>query len=99
MADDLERFIVKMSKVESLLQPTLVAGIRSAALTTVAVIRSETAAAAPGMRLRGVGRRGAKIGVGFDVVGTANPTALIRARGPYHLLERATKPHPVAARR
>lgn len=49
-------------------------------------------------RLSGVGRRGARVGVRFDVRGKTNPTALIRATGPVHLIERDTRPHKIAPR-
>lgn len=47
-------------------------------------------------RLRGVGKKGAKIGVRYDIKGTGNPTALVRATGPFHLIERDTRPHDVS---
>lgn len=50
-------------------------------------------------RLRGVGRKGAKVGVRFDVKGQQNPTALVRATGPLHLLERSTRPHEIRPKR
>lgn len=47
------------------------------------------------MRLTGVGKRGAKLSVYYNVVGYKNPTATIAMRGPVHLVERPTKPHRV----
>lgn len=47
------------------------------------------------LRLSGVGKRGAKIGARYDVLGHSNPTAAIRATGPAHLIERDTKPHRI----
>lgn len=45
-------------------------------------------------RLSGVGSApGAKVGVRYDIKGTQNPTALVRAIGPVHLLEHTSKPH------
>lgn len=75
------------------------AGVRSAALAATTVIRHEVAAVVPSGRLSGVGKSGAKVSVGFDVKGTTNPTALIRARGPLHLVENKTKPHPITPKR
>lgn len=49
-------------------------------------------------RLRGVGKRGAKVGVRYDIKGTGNPTALIRMTGPAQLLERDTRPHEIKPR-
>ena len=50
-------------------------------------------------RLSGVGRNGAKVGVRYDVRGAANPTSLVRATGPFHLIERDTKAHDIPNRR
>lgn len=49
-------------------------------------------------RLSGVGKRGAKLGVGYDIKGTNNPTALLQARGPWQLVERDVQPHIVGAK-
>lgn len=46
-------------------------------------------------RLRGVGKRGAKISVGFRVGGVTNPSSLVRMRGPAHLIEGDTKAHKI----
>jgi hypothetical protein len=50
-------------------------------------------------RMSGVGRSGARIGVGYDVKGLSNPTAIVKARGPLHLLEYGTRPHRIEPRR
>lgn len=49
-------------------------------------------------RLRGVGRSGARVGVRYDVRGVKNPTAIVRATGPFHLIESDTKAHEIAPR-
>lgn len=47
-------------------------------------------------RLSGVGSApGARVGVRYDVKGTRNPTALVRAIGPLHLLENPTRAHVI----
>ncbi len=48
------------------------------------------------MRMSGVGN--AKLGVRFDLKGTRNPTSLIRAVGPWQLIERDTKPRTIFVR-
>lgn len=48
-----------------------------------------------GGRLRGVGRRGARVGSRYDVTGFQNPTALVRMFGPAHLIEGPTRPHQI----
>lgn len=55
--------------------------------------------AASGRRLRNVGKSGAKLGVRYDVKGTSNPTALVRATGPWHLIENPSKPHTITPRK
>lgn len=50
-------------------------------------------------RLSGVGQKGARVGVRYDVKGTKNPTALIRATGPLHLVEHVVKPHEITPKR
>jgi hypothetical protein len=52
--------------------------------------------------LRGTARRGRpgrKIGVGYDIVGSVNPTALVSARGPFPLIERPTRGHFLGAKK
>lgn len=38
---------------------------------------------------------GAKVSVGYDVRGFSNPTALVRWRGPFHLVDNPTRPHTI----
>lgn len=49
-------------------------------------------------RLSGVGRNGVKVGAGFTVSGTRNPTALMAPRGPVWLIDRNTSPHWITSR-
>jgi hypothetical protein len=73
-----------------------------AALAATTVYRASIRKAAPSGRIRNVGRNGAAVGAGYDVVGQVNPVAKIRARGPLQLLEWDTRPHrivPKASRR
>lgn len=44
-------------------------------------------------RLRGVGKKGARIGVRYDIQGETS--AVVKAIGPLHLLERDTKAHVI----
>lgn len=53
----------------------------------------------PGQKMRGVGKSGARWGVGFNIKGEQNPTSLIRFRGPVHLVDRPTAAHTIAPRR
>lgn len=74
-------------------------GVSGAALHVTQGIRGEIKAVTGDGRLSGVGRRGAKVGARYDVKGTLNPTALITATGPLHLIERGTSPHVIRPRR
>lgn len=52
------------------------------------------------LRMSGVGQRGAAVNVRYQAAkSTSNPSAIVRAVGPVHLLERPIKPHPIAPRR
>jgi hypothetical protein len=88
----------KLATYEKLVGVANKDGVAKAALFVTTAIRTQTKQVVPSMRLSGVGRSGAKIGAGFDLIGVANPTALVRARGPFHLIERDTKPHTISPR-
>lgn len=45
--------------------------------------------------LKNVGRRGAKVGVRYDIKGSENPTALVRWYGPVHLVNNPTRRHEI----
>lgn len=67
-----------------------------AALEAKKVLVTEIAKAVPSGRMRNVGSPpGARVGVKYDVKGTKNPTALVRAIGPLHLVENPIKPHMI----
>jgi hypothetical protein len=69
-------------------------GVAKAALLVKTSVQAELGGVT---RLRGVGKRGAKIGVRYDITKTARtPSATVRMVGPAHLLERDTRAHPIA---
>lgn len=76
-------------------------GVAAAAKVTKATIEASRAAAGAGSgRLRGVGKRGAAIGI--RVVVTPSPItaeALVKATGPWPLLENDTPPHVIPKER
>lgn len=75
-------------------------GVQQAALYVTTEIRKNIRIATGGdMWMSGVGRRGARVGAGYDIKGTVNPTAFIKAKGPLHLLERDTSPHVIPRKR
>lgn len=61
-----------------------------AALAVKTVTLAEMRTVAPTLKLSGVGKRGAKIGVSYTVGGS---TAIVRATGPVQLIESDTKAH------
>lgn len=62
------------------------------------LLRTSVEATAPD-HLRGVGRRGAKLSVATKYGGSAEPQALVFARGPWQLIERDTSPHQIPRQR
>jgi hypothetical protein len=94
---DLTRMV---SALPGELQQAQVAGVRKSALLITRSIRDEIRTATGGdSRLSGVGRRGARVGARFDVKGSVNVTALIRATGPMQLIEFDTSPHDIQGRK
>lgn len=92
----LDRFLGKVAKFPANVTLANRVGVEAAALAVKTAVLAELGGVT---RLSGVGRKGAKIGVRYDVRGAANPTALVRATGPFHLIERDTKPHTIPKRR
>lgn len=90
----------KFTKLQAGLAGAQREGVRAGALLVTNSVRRELRSAAPSGRLSGVGRRGAKVSVGFDAPKSlTNPVALVRMRGPAHLIENPTKPHVITPRR
>jgi hypothetical protein len=73
---------------------------QSALLLTRAARASIAAGSGGDSALSNVGRRGggARVGARYDIKGTDNVTALVRATGPLHLLDNPTAPHRISAR-
>lgn len=89
----------KMRRAAGAIEQGSRAGVRAAAITVTEAVRRELASAGVGDRLSGVGRRGARISVGYDIKNALTPTALVRMRGPAHLVERDTRPHEIKPKR
>lgn len=102
MAMDLGTFAQAMADFPKRIEAANRIAVNRAALAITTDVRAAISAATGDSRLSGVGRNGAKVGARYDVKGTVNPTALIRATGPLHFLERPTSAHriePKARRR
>ncbi len=95
MPRDLDDLATSIGRTIPALQEAQKRGIQKAALHVTGKIRDEIRSVTGDMRLSGVGRRGAKVGAKFDIKGSINPTALITATGPLHLIERDTSPHRI----
>ena len=77
-------------------------GLLAGGQTVKAAALAQLAAAGAGSgRMRGVGKSGARVGVGYDIVRAAGGEAAVRVgmKGPVHLLERDTRPHMIEPRR
>lgn len=97
MADTVAQFLAKTAKMTAELEKLPRRMVEVAALAVKAsVLTQMQAAGVTGGKLRGVGKKGAKIGVRYDILGDK---ALVRATGPFHLLERNTKPHRIPKER
>lgn len=93
-------FTRRMSRLGSELQGATKDAVGKAALDlTQSARRNITVASGGDSRLSHVGKRGAKVGARYDVKGTQNPTALVRALGPLQIIERDTQAHDIVAGR
>lgn len=92
MADSVAQFLVKTAKMGNELVTLEHRMAEIAALTVKAsVLTQMQVAGVDNGKLRGVGKKGAKIGVRYDFVNRT--TTKVRATGPFHLLERDNKDH------
>lgn len=72
------------------------AALKQGVFESAMVVKSSVQAELGSGHLSGVGKSGARVSAGFEIRGAgANPAALIRMRGPAHLLERPTRPHEI----
>jgi hypothetical protein len=86
----------KMEHLATVVPKATREGVRSGALATKQIIVTTAASrgVSPASKIAG-----SKWSVGFDIKGKYKPTALVRIRGPFQLVERDTKLHVIAARR
>jgi len=92
----LDRFLGKVQRFPAHMAVAGRAGVEAASLAVKTAVVAQLGGVS---RLSGVGKRGAKIGVRYDIRGTRNPTSLVRATGPFHLIERDTAAHTIPKRR
>lgn len=95
MADNIPQFLAKTNKMVGELQRLETNTVKIAALAVkTSVLGQLQVAGVKDGKLRGVGvgKNGAKIGVSFSVTGR---TALVKATGPFPLIESDTKAHRI----
>lgn len=93
MADSIPVFLEKTAKMGAELRHLERNMVLVAAQTVKTSVQSQLAAAGvENGKLRGVGKKGAKVGVRYDILGDK---ALVRATGPFQLIERDTKAHRI----
>lgn len=83
----------KLDRAASELARSKRTAVRNAALVTTNAVRDEIRRVAPSGKLRGVGKNGTRVGARFDQ--PSEDTAIVRATGPLHLVERDTKAHEI----
>ena len=89
---------LRMTKLTREVRGASDTAVTRAAFDAKKIIEREIRSVAPSGRLRNVGSSGAKIGVRYNVKGATNPTALVRAYGPIHLIENPIQPHTIIPR-
>jgi hypothetical protein len=93
VADSVAEFLVKTGKMGVELGKIERTMAEVGAMTVKASVLAAMAdAGVNNGKLSGVGRKGAKVGVRYDIQGRRN-SALVRATGPFQLIERDTKAH------
>lgn len=92
----LSDFAIDLAVLPGMIEQATVEATSKAALIVTNSARDQIRTASGGDNvLSHVGKRGSRVGARFDVKGTHNPTALVRAFGPLQLIERDTKPHTI----
>jgi len=100
MAKTPEQWAVQANGFTGKLQDAQRRAVGASALHVKKVVgASIVGAVGADMRMSGVGKKGAKVGVRYDVLGFANPTARVYATGPLHIVERGTKAHRIPKQR
>lgn len=99
MAKTPEQFARQMATLGARMERNVADSVGKAAQVVKGSVEAQMrGAVGADLRMSGVGRSGARIGVRYDVKGTRSPTALLRATGPAHLVERDTDAHTILPR-
>lgn len=93
-------FAHKLTNLQDNLEDVPKRGVSASALHIKRQVMQRLGSSGAPVLLRGVGKKGVKVGVRYDVkTFTANTTALITATGPFQLVERDTKAHAMPRQR
>lgn len=90
----------RLNRTATAVEQANVRAVSRAALIAKREIESERdKAVGSDGRMSHVGRSGAKLGVRYDVRGVKNPVAVVKATGPWPLIERPIGAHSILPRR
>jgi hypothetical protein len=93
---DPAKFAAKIEKMATVTQRRERLIVNEGAFATKQIIIAEAASKGVQTTSRIAGGRW---GVGYDVKGFTNPSALVRIRGPFHLVDSPPRPHTIGPRR
>ena len=93
-SNSVAEFVGKIDQAGKAIQKVNRDAVNDAALAGKRIIEGSIRTVVPDMNMSGVGK-GAKVGVRYDIKGSRNPTALMRATGPLHLVENSTGAHTI----
>lgn len=99
MANSAAQLAGRIRKTADALNQSKRVGVSAVALLTKESVLGAARSSGVGPALRGVGAKGAKWNVRYDVKGGVNATALVKAVGPAHLVNNPTKPHEIRLRK
>ena len=98
MAQSAAQLAAKMNRYATTIPRVNKRAVESSALLMKDTALAELDKVAPRRKVN-VGRSGSRLGVRYDVKGIGNPTALVRATGPWQIVENDTRAHVIAAAR
>lgn len=93
-----KQLVTKITKAQKELTSNAAAMNKVAFAAKTILLGELGSAVGSDLKLSGVGKSGVKLGVRYDVKGRTNATALLKATGPWQLIERDTKPHTIRPR-
>lgn len=98
MSTNVDQLAARLQRAGSDITRANRVGVEKACLAGKGVMLSALTSAVGGLRLSGVGRSGARVGVRYDVKGYQNPVGILRYVGPVHLVNNPTAAHEILPR-